>query len=222
MIPWEKLEEAKAPPQGLMALFRRGTEYVIRVNGADLMGSRMHDSEEELARRGCAHVVNKTDARVLVGGLGMGYTLRAALDLLQPTGRVDVAELVPAIVEWNKKWLGDLARRPMEDPRCHIIEGDVREIMNQSPGTYDAILLDVDNGPGALTTESNAKLYSLKGLARIAHALRPKGMLALWSASDDSRFTELLKKSALEGRAVKVPARKGGGKQHFLWLATKR
>lgn len=221
MIPWEKLDKENTAAGAELALFRRGEEYVIRINGHDLMGSRLHDSEEELATRGCAECATKANARVLVGGLGLGFTLRAALNTLMPTAEVHVAELVPAVVRWNRDVLAHLAGRPLEDPRVTVIEGDVVQTIATAKNSYDAIMLDVDNGPDAFTIDTNASMYGRKGIARIATALRPRGVFSLWSVGGDPKFTERLKQGGFTAKAVQVPARKGTGMRHTLWIAQK-
>ena len=205
-----------------MTLVRRGEEYVIRVDGQDLMGSRQHGSEEALAKLGCAALAQAAGARVLIGGLGMGFTMRAALDALPKDARVDVAELVPAVVRWNRGPLAHLADRPLDDRRGHVIEGDVTQVIARAVNTYDAILLDVDNGPDALTSPTNARLYGSAGLASAARALKARGLFGVWSARDDSRFTARLTRAGFVPRVEQVPARHGGKKRHVLWLSLKR
>ncbi len=234
MIPWEELERAPVPGGGELTLLRRGDEYAIRAGNQELMNSRMHGSEEALAVRGCAGLVpdrgmpdgsapdrsaQAGDARVLVGGLGMGFTVRACLDLLGPAARVEVAELVPAVVRWNRGPLAHLAGRPLEDARVVVLEADIGEVIRAAREVYDAILMDVDNGPAALTSEANARLYGAGGLAAAARALAPGGTYALWSPADDRRFTERLRRAGFEVRTERVPARRGGGARHVLWLA---
>jgi spermidine synthase len=224
MIPWETLDRAPAPGGSQLSLHRRGSEYVIRVDGQDLMGSRQSGSERSLAELGCAHVP-KLGARVLVGGLGMGFTLRAALDVLAPDAQVEVAELVPAVVAWNRGPLAELAGAPLTDPRVQVIEGDVAKLIGTRRAHYDAILLDVDNGPDALTAPGNASLYGAAGLARSFAALRPRGLLAIWSAADDPSFTKRLTRAGFAVETERPLARhntaKRWGKRHVVWLAAK-
>jgi spermidine synthase len=221
LIPWQELERAPVPGGGDLALWRRGDEFSIRAGTQELMNSRLHGSEEALAARGCAGLERVRDACVLVGGLGMGFTLRACLDRLGPGARVDVAELVPAVVRWNRGPLAPLAARPLDDARVHLYEIDVVELIRGSREVYDAILLDVDNGPAALASGSNARLYGPGGLADAARALAPGGVYALWSPEDDRRFTGRLRRAGFTVRTERVPARPGGGGRHVLWLATR-
>jgi len=158
---------------------------------------------------------------VLIGGLGMGYTLAATLRRLGPRASVLVAELVPAVVDWNRGPLAHLAGRPLGDPRVRVEEGDVADALRASPGALDAVLLDVDNGPSALTRRTNAWLYAADGLAAVQAALRPHGVLAVWSAGPDDRYRERLERAGLEARAQVVPARPGGGGRHVIFLARK-
>ena len=221
MIPWEELDRAPVPGGGELTLLRRGDEFSIRAGTQELMNSRMHGSEEALAERACAGLERIRDACVLVGGLGMGFTLRACLDRLGPGARVDVAELVPAVVRWNRGPLAHLAGGPLGDARVRVLEEDIGEVIRAARATYDAILMDVDNGPAALASGSNARLYGAGGLAEAARALAPGGVYALWSPEDDRRFTERLRRAGFTARTERVPARPGGGRRHVLWLATR-
>jgi spermidine synthase len=219
MIPWQKVGTATTPDGGVLTLWRRGAELSIRVGGDELMNSRQHFSEDELGRLACGKLGE--GAAVLVGGLGMGFTLRAVLDHLPTGGRVDVAELLPEVVQWNREHLGDLARRPLEDPRTRLIEGDVARVIAAAAGGYDAILLDVDNGPTALTAGGNAGLYGDAGVRAILAALRPGGVLGLWSAADDARYVGRLEKAGLSVLRHHVRARPDGGSTHVLMIATR-
>lgn len=225
MIPWETLDRAVAPGGSSLTLHRRGHEYVIRVDGQDLMGSRQHGSEESLAELGCAHLRDAPRARVLIGGLGLGFTVRAALSVLGRDAQVEVVELVPAVVAWNRGVLAHLAGAPLEDPRVQVREADVVAHIGKRASAYDAVLLDVDNGPDALTSPSNARLYGAAGLARARQCLRPHGVLAVWSVADDPRFTARLERAGFRVRLERVLARhaspKRTGKRHVLWLAQK-
>ncbi|MDB4986923.1 MAG: hypothetical protein JWN04_2101 [Myxococcaceae bacterium] len=225
MIPWELLGRVKAPGGSELSLHRRDKEYVIRVDGYPLMGSRAHGSEDSLAQLGCAGFRDKARPRVLIGGLGMGYTVRAALDVLGPKASVDVAELVPAVIAWNRGPLSHLAGAPTTDRRVTILQGDVVPLIAKSRDRYDAMLLDVDNGPNALTSPTNARLYGPLGLARSWTALKSGGVLAIWSASDDPRFTVALEKAGYHVRIERALERHNGtkkrGKRHVLWLAQK-
>jgi spermidine synthase len=219
MLPWQKLDVAREPGGAELVLWRRGDEFVIRVDRQDLMGSTRSHSEQVLAERGCAGLKQVRGARVLVGGLGMGFTLRAALDALGRDAQVDVAELVPAVVAWNRGPLAHLAERPLEDARVRVIEDDIVRVLSEAQGAYDAILLDVDNGPEALTSASNHRLYGRAGIERAFRALRPRGVLAVWSVKDDAKFTARLKAGGFKPRTERVTAHRGGGSRHTLWLA---
>lgn len=223
MIPWELLDSAQAPGGGELRLYRRGREYSIQVNGNELMNSRVHGSEEALADLACAHIAGRTAPRVLIGGMGMGYTTAAALRQLGADGRVVVAELVPAVVEWNRGLLADLAGYPLDDDRVTVMEQDVALMLRSEQQAYDAILLDVDNGPEAMTRRGNAWLYGRAGLEAASAALRPAGVLAVWSAGHDRAFTERLHLAGFQVSEVRVPARGQGrgGQQHIIWLAVR-
>jgi spermidine synthase len=204
-----------------MALTRRDREYIILADGKPLMSSRMHGSEEQLATLACRRAGQLTHPCVLVGGLGMGFTLRAALDVLPPAATVFVAELVPAVVEWNRGPLAGLAGRPLEDARVIVIEGDVIDALRANPARYDAVVLDVDNGPAAFTASSNQTLYLNEGIAAARAALKAKGVLAVWSAWDDRKFEQRLRYAGFTVDVTRVRARlKKGGPRHTLFLAT--
>ncbi|MEO7192423.1 MAG: MnmC family methyltransferase [Vicinamibacterales bacterium] len=222
MKPWELLGEARTPDGTEMKLTRRDTEYVILAGGLSLMSSRMHGSEEALATQGCQHIRGREQACVLVGGLGMGYTLRAALNLLPADATVVVAELMPAVVEWNRGVLGPLAGQPLADPRVRVELGDVAAIIRRATATFDALLLDVDNGPSAFTSPVNSRLYDDAGLAAASAALRPGGVLAVWSAWEARRFEQRLKYAGFTVSVARVRARlKQGGPKHVLFLGRK-
>jgi spermidine synthase len=217
----EELDRSPVPGGAEMVLYRRQNDFMIFVNGLELMGSRAHASEEQLAALGCAGLRSIAEARVLIGGLGMGFTVRAALRALGEDARVDVAELVPAVVRWNRGVLAPLAGAPLEDPRVHVIEQDVAHVIKEAASVYDAILLDVDNGPSALSSPLNARLYDDAGLARALRALKTAGVLATWSTSDDTRYTQRLAKAGFSTRLERPSARLGGGGRHVVWLARK-
>ncbi|HEX5070144.1 MAG TPA: hypothetical protein VFV78_07995, partial [Vicinamibacterales bacterium] len=202
-----------------MRLQRRDTEYAIFAAGKLLMSSRMHGSEEAMAALACAHLRDRATARVLVGGLGMGYTLRATLDVLPATARVDLVEIQPDVVQWNRGPLGPLANHPLRDPRVHVQERDVTAALAATHRRFDAIILDVDNGPDAFTTATNAELYGDGGLAAIRRALRPDGTLAVWSAWEDRKFEQRLRYAGFRVRVEHVRARlKKGGPHHTIFL----
>jgi spermidine synthase len=202
-----------------MRLQRRDTEYVIFAGGKILMSSRMHGSEEALAGFACEHARTIDSPSVLIGGLGMGFTLRATLDVLPPHATVVVAELQPAVVAWNRESLGPLAGHPLKDPRVRLEERDVAAVLGAGRGQFDAVILDVDNGPDAFTTTTNAHLYGDAGLASIRAALRPRGVLAVWSAWEDRKFEQRLRYGGFTVRVERVRARlKKGGPRHTIFL----
>ena len=193
MIPWQELGRASVPGcEAPLVLFQRGHEFVIRTGPHALMSSTAHGSEEALAERACDRIAGRASARVLIGGLGMGFTLAVALAHLQDTASVVVAELVPTVIEWNRGPLADLAQRPLEDPRVSVHEGDVADVIRSRASEFDAILLDVDNGPNGLTRKSNDGLYSAAGLGGAFRALRRGGVLGVWSVAPDRAFTRRL------------------------------
>ncbi|CAA0090104.1 Polyamine aminopropyltransferase [Zhongshania aliphaticivorans] len=225
MTPWKKLGTAKIPNSGgELQLSQRGEEFSIRLSGVrgELMNSRVYNSEQVLAELGCKAIQNKADAHVLVGGLGMGYTLSASLANIASSAQVTVAELIPEVVEWNKGPLGNCANNPLRDARTTVHYGDVAELLNTAQERYDAILLDVDNGPEGLTQADNNWLYSQQGLEAISQTLRPEGVLAIWSAGPDSMFAIRLKKAQFNVTIHTVRARPGKGSRHTIFLAQKR
>ncbi|HVS14819.1 MAG TPA: hypothetical protein VMV46_12900 [Thermoanaerobaculia bacterium] len=207
-----------------LALSRRGNDFVIRIGSEELMTSRAHGSEEELARLALATLGSRPAPRVLVAGLGMGFTLRATLDALvaRPGARVVVCEVFPAVVAWNRGPLAHLARRPLDDPRVEIAQRDVGRLLATAYDEHDLVLMDVDNGPDALTLDSNRRLYGERGLQATHRALTPGGVLAVWSASDDRSFTRRLRRVGFEARAHHVRERPGKGAHHVIFVARKR
>lgn len=219
MKPWELLGQTRTPDDSDMTLMRRDHELVILANGKPLMSSRMHGSEEALAVVACRHARTLEHPCVLVGGLGMGYTLRATLDLLPTGAEVVVAELVPAVVEWNRGPLGPLAGHPLKDRRVHVELGDVGETLRGSTGRFDAVLLDVDNGPAAFTASDNSSLYDDRGLATARAALKASGVLAVWSAWDDRKFEQRLRYGGFTVEVERVRGRlKKGGPRHTIFV----
>jgi spermidine synthase len=192
--------------------------FVLTLGHVPLMSSAAHHSEEHLAEVGCEGLAERPHARVLVGGLGMGYTLRAALDRTPSTSRIVVAELVPAVVRWNRGPLADLADRPLEDPRTELVAGDVVAYVESGPEPFDAILLDTDNGPDDFTAKGNARLYAPAGLARLRQALRPGGRLVVWSAYQCPAFVHDLRRAGFEPSVVKAKARGHKGGRHTLYV----
>ena len=220
MHPWELLGQTRTPAGDEMALTRRSGEYVILASGKSLMSSRMHGSEEALATFGCRRARTLDAPSVLIGGLGMGFTLRATLDLLPHDASVVVAELVPALVEWNRGPLGPLAGHPLKDRRVVVEVGDVGATLRASRDRFDAILLDVDNGPAAFTASHNVGLYDDRGLAATRTALKAGGVLAVWSARADRRFEQRLRYAGFTVAVERVRARlKKGGPRHTIFLA---
>jgi spermidine synthase len=219
MNPLELLAETETPDGADLKLTRRGNEYIILANGKSLMSSRMHGSEEALATFGCRRAQTLSNPWVLVGGLGMGFTLRATLDLLPPEASVVVAELAPAVVEWNRGPLGPLAGHPLKDKRVSVDVRDVAFTLMSSPGRFDAVLLDVDNGPSAFTSSGNDGLYENRGLAAAYGALRTGGILAVWSAREDRKFEQRLRYAGFNVEVERVRGRlKKGGPRHTIFL----
>lgn len=215
----ELLGEGHTPDGETLTLMRHDTELLILANGKPLMSSRMHGSEEALAAFCCGALTRSEAPVVLVGGLGMGFTLRATLDLLPPSASVRVAELIPAVVEWNRGPLRHLAGQPLEDPRVILEVNDVLTTVKHSKARFDAILLDVDNGPRAFTTPRNGTLYGDPGIAAVRAALKPGGVLGVWSAWDDRKFEQRLRYHGFAVRVERVRGRlKKGGPRHTIFL----
>jgi spermidine synthase len=220
--PFELLGQALSPDNAVMKLIRRGDEYIILVDGAILMSSRMHGSEEALASFACQRARMLERPNVLIGGLGMGFTLRATLDLLPQDATVVVAELVPAVVEWNRGPLGPLARHPLKDKRVRVETGDVVVTLSSCLGQFDAVLLDVDNGPTAFTASNNAGLYDKRGIAAARASLKMKGVLAVWAAQDDRKFEQRLREGRFDVQVRRPRGRlKKGGPRHTIFLSRK-
>ena len=220
MIPWVQLDTAQIPDGGELRLMRRGSELSIMSGAIELMNSRLSGSEEALAMLTCAPLQGASRSRVLIGGLGMGFTLRAALAELPPTAEVVVAELVPTVVDWAKGPMAELFDGCLDDPRVTLRVADVAELIDEASGAYDAILLDVDNGPGGLNREANDGLYGARGLAAASAALKPGGVLAVWSATQDNGFVQRLRRAgfAVDEQRVRATGRKRGAR-HIVWLA---
>jgi spermidine synthase len=225
--PFQLLGEAHSPDGTVIQLTRRDDEYVILAAGRHLMSSRMHASEESLAALGCRRAAALKQPAILIGGLGMGYTLRAALDLLPATATIVVAELIPAIVEWNRGPLAPLAKNPLADPRVRIEIKDVAAILHTRaahlPQKFDAILLDVDNSPAAFTDSANAALYSAQGIAAAHASLNPAGTLAVWSAEarEDRPFADRLRSANFAVQTEHTRAHANKGPRHTIYLAQK-
>jgi spermidine synthase len=218
--PWERLGEAKTPDGAPLQLMRRDTEYVILVDGQSLMTNRMHGSEDALATLTCAHLRKAQAPCVLIGGLGMGFTLRAALDLLPKSATVVVSELMPAVVEWNRGPLAPLAGHPLDDPRVTIDLRNVRATLGASTDRFDAVLLDVDHSPEEFFTSANAALYGDTGLFAVRTALKFGGVLGVWSVSESKTFSQRLRFAGFTVKVERVPARgTQRGPRHVIFLA---
>lgn len=222
MIPTVVIEKVVSPNGGAMVLTQHGNDFVIRVDGIELMGSRNHGSEDALGKLACQPVLGKTAPHVLIGGLGLGYTLRAALDVLPADAKVDIIELVADVIRWNETVLGHLANHPLRDPRVTLIHADVADVLAAAAQKYDAVILDVDNGPDALTQDSNVALYRLKGLQMIYQALRTGGLLAVWSGFPSKTFTAWLGKAGFAARCETIRSQFRGGMRHYIWFATRQ
>jgi spermidine synthase len=220
--PFELLGQALSPDGAVMKLIRRGDEYIILVDGAILMSSRVHGSEEALASFACQRARTLERPTVLIGGLGMGFTLRATLDLLPQDATVVVAELVPAVVQWNRGPLGSLAGHPLKDRRVRVETVDVVVTLSSRPGQFDVVLLDVDNGPTAFAASNNAGLYDNRGIAAARAALKMEGVLAVWAAQDDRKFERRLRDGRFDVQVRHPRGRlKKGGPRHTIFLSRK-
>ena len=223
MTPRELLGTAEVPGGEPLRLFRRGADYMIVLERNELMNSRISGSEEALATMTIDRLGGRATPHLLVGGYGMGFTLRAALAKLGPQGRVTVAELVPEIVDWARGPMAELTAGCLDDPRVAAEFADVADVIAAGRGTYDAILLDVDNGPDGLVRAVNDRLYSARGLATARAALKPGGVLAVWSAAKDAAFARRLREGGFDVDAVTVRARSNGkGPIHTIWFAVGR
>ena len=221
MKPRVKIAEARTPDGGLMVLYRHDRDFTIEIDGDDLMLSRHHESELELARLGCAHLAGSKAPSILIGGLGMGYTLRQALDILSPNAEVVVGELLDAVIAWNREFLGELNGQPLADVRVEIKTGNIIELISRSKKRFNAILLDIDNGPSAMTYSGNSRLYGFEGILACQRALRQKGCLAVWSAGPCKEYEQLLMRCDFHVRRYRVPAYKGSKSQsRFIWVAS--
>jgi spermidine synthase len=223
MIPWVQLDKAEVPDGGGgLTLMRRGGEFSIRAGSVVLMSSRMSSSEIALADVACERLRTRKRCRVLIGGYGMGFTLRAALAGLGADAQIVVAELVPAVIAWARGPMAELTAGCLDDPRVRIREGDVGAAIASARGDYDAILLDVDNGPDSVSRDANDRLYNLRGLHAARAALRPGGLLAVWSAAPSAAFTQRLGQAGFAVEEIKARANKGRGVRHIIWVATPR
>jgi len=223
MLPRHLLGTAIIPDTDVqLQLYQSGELFSIKIPGrGDLMNSRVHGSEKALAELACENLHRNANPRLLIGGLGMGFTLAAALKILGPAAEVVTAELVPEVVTWNRTLLGAVAGNPLDDQRSRVFVGDVADLIRQEPAGFDAILMDVDNGPEALVRKENNWLYSPAGLRATRAALRPRGALAVWSATADRPFSKRLKQAGFAVREHTVrPHRAGKGSRHHIWIGT--
>lgn len=221
MKPRKQIATARTPDGGALALVSHDGEYSITINGRELMGSRQHESELALARLGCAHLVGRAAPSVLVGGLGMGYTLRQALDMLGPEAHVVVSELLASVVTWNRDHVGAKNGCPLEDDRVEIRTGNVARLIARSESRFDAILLDVDNGPSAIADAGNRRLYAAEGIRACRRALRPGGCLAVWAADRSRQFEKVLTRCGFQSRFYRVPAYRGAKSlSRVIWVAS--
>ncbi|MEM9313433.1 MAG: hypothetical protein AAGA95_02305 [Pseudomonadota bacterium] len=226
MRHWTLIGEAPLPGAAIgrersLHLYRGKDDYAIKISGGhELMNTRMHGSEDALGRLPCERIATREGARVLIGGLGMGFTLAAALAVLRQDGEAVVAELIPEVVDWNRGELGDRSGRPLDDPRTTVHIGDVGELIRQSPRGFDAIALDVDNGPEGLTQDDNDWLYDARGIAAVQAALRPKGVVAWWSAGPDKTFEAQLRRTGFRVQSHTVRAHGNKGPRHVIWLCS--
>lgn len=223
MLPWKLIAKARVPgDNGELILQQRGDEYSIRVDGYELMNTRVHGSEDALAEIACSKLKDASRAQVLIGGLGMGFTLAAVLKAIGPKGTATVAELVPEVVEWNRGPMGAASGQPLSDARTVVKVMDVADVIRQSKGAFDAILLDVDNGPTSLVAKGNDRLYTVAGLRAAHAALRPNGVLAVWSSADDAAFTKRLNQNGFTAQIEKVGSSgKSRGPRYWVWTAVK-
>ncbi len=220
MIPWVLLDKVTIAGGDELRLMRRGEEFSILSGSTTLMSSRMSGSEKALADLACARIGGRAKCHILIGGFGMGFTLRAALACLRADARVTVAELVPAVVAWARGPMAHLSAECLADPRVAIREEDVRKTIAGGASRFDAILLDVDNGPDGLTQDANDKLYGLPGLHAARKALRPGGVLAVWSAAHNPKFTRRLQQAGFAVEEIKTRANSNGkGPRHIIWMA---
>jgi spermidine synthase len=224
MIPWVHIDTARVPGADVeLRLMRRGDEFSMMLGQNELMNSRLSGSEEALATLACRQIADVKRPHLLIGGLGMGFTLRAALAVLGPEARITVAELVPAVIAWARGPMAGIFGDSLRDSRASIREADVIEVIRSRPAAFDAILLDVDNGPEGLIRKANDALYNLKGLQAIGKALRPGGVLAVWSSGSNPAFTRRLRDAGFDVKEVAVRATtRRSGAHHVIWYATKR
>lgn len=218
MKKWTTVEQALTPGGQTISLHEHDGSYTIRLDGVELMSTRRHASEERLAELACAHMKGISRARILIGGLGFGYTLRAALTAVPGDASVVVAEILPAVINWNRNPAYPLAADAMADPRVTILQRDVAEVIRESPAGFDSIILDVDNGPVSLTSGDNDQLYSYSGLGVARAALRPRGCVAYWSAAPDPGFERLMRRAGFAVDVQRCRAHGNSGISHTLFV----
>lgn len=222
MKKYERLAEARTPSGSVLALYRHDGAFLIRADGIELMSSRRHLSEDRLAEVACAPVATKPGARVLIGGLGLGFTLRAALRTLGPDAEVVVAELLAEVIAWNADERWGISTDAMRDPRVRVVHDDVTRVLQANPGGFDAIMLDTDNGPDGMLIAENAALYATRGVGATVAALRPGGTIVYWSVGEDRSFAGALQRAGLRVRAMPVRAHDTAGPMHVLYVVTPR
>jgi len=218
MLKWTTVESANVGGSEFV-LARHGGDWVVRVDQRVLMSNRVHDSEIALAEHAIARASDPE--AILVGGLGLGYTLRAVLDIVPDDVEITIAELVPELVEWNRKHVGELNDHPLESPRCRVVVGDVYDLIKRSPRTFDVLLLDVDNGPLALAQATNQRLYGDAGVRACHASLRPGGVIGVWSAGPNAKYAQRLSRFGFDVEVLHVPARLGARAKHVLFLGTR-
>ena len=224
MIPWKQIDTTSVPGSDVeLRLMQRGNEFSMKLGQNELMSSRLSGSEEALATLACRRLEAVRAPHLLIGGLGMGFTLRAALAVLGPKARITVAELLPAVIAWARGPMAGIFGDSLDDPRAKILSADVIEVIASKPGAFDAILLDVDNGPEGLIRKANDALYDAKGLTAIHRALKPGGVLAVWSSGPHPAFSKRLRGAGFEVNEVAVRATtRRGGAHHLIWFATRK
>ncbi len=218
MKKWVPVDKTLTAGGKTVSLHEHDGDYAIRVDGATLMSTRQHGSEELLAELACAHLKGKRRARVLIGGLGFGFTLKAALSVVAPDATVVVAEILAAVIAWNRNPSFHLAAGSLEDPRVIVLHRDVREVIGEARGGFDSIILDVDNGPAALSADGNRRLYDRAGLQSARAALRPDGCVAFWSAAPDPAFEKLMSGAGFMVEVRSCRSRSNSGRRHTIFL----
>lgn len=220
MKPFERLGEARTPNGTLIELYRHDGAYLLRADGVELMSTRRHLSEDRLAEVACAPLRDVPRARVLIGGLGLGFTLRAALQELREDAEIVVAELLPEVIAWNADPQYNLSATAMSDPRVRVVQDDVIHVLRANPAAFDAIMLDTDNGPDGMLISENTRLYAMRGIDSTVAALRAGGTIVYWSVGDDPGFVSALRSAKLAVKTLHVRAHKTSGPMHTLYVVT--